>query len=75
MAVLRSYNHSDVYASTVYGVAMSLVSPTTHAGAQSARNGGNVVNAVRDSARANLPANKKKGQPIQGLSDYRKLLE
>lgn len=73
--VLRSYNHSDVYASTVYGVASSLMSPTTHRGAESARKGGNAVTAARQSARESIPANSAKANPVKNLRSYTDLLD
>ncbi len=75
LAALRSYNHSDVYAATVYGVATSLISPTTHRGAESARKGGNAVTAARESARASIPSGSRNARPMHGLSDYRDLLK
>ncbi|MDL2209748.1 lytic murein transglycosylase [Desulfovibrio sp. OttesenSCG-928-O18] len=75
IAVLRSYNHSDVYASTVYGVATALMSPTTHSSAQAARKGGNAVKAARESARSSIPTNSKKAKPVDELPNYDKLLE
>ena len=73
--VLRSYNHSDVYASTVYGVAMALMSPTTHQGAAAARKGTNAVRAARESARAHIPSGKKNAAPIDALPNYSDLLK
>ena len=75
LAVLRSYNHSDVYASTVYGVASALMSPTTHASAESARKGGNAVTAARKSAQASIPSGSKKSKPMENLPSYSDLLE
>ncbi|SBV95062.1 exported hypothetical protein [uncultured delta proteobacterium] len=75
IAVLRSYNHSDVYASTVYGVATALIAPSTHRGAESARKGGNAVSAARESARASIPANAKKAKPMDDLPNYKDLLK
>lgn len=75
IAVLRSYNHSDIYASTVYGVATSIMAPTTHTSAQSARKGGNAVKAARENARASIPAKSKNAKPLENLPDYSKLLE
>lgn len=75
IAVLRSYNHNDVYASTVYGVASALMSPTTHRGAESARKGGNAVRAARENARASIPAGSKKAKPIEALPSYSDLLK
>lgn len=75
IAVIRSYNHDDVYASTVYGVASALMSPTTHRGAESARKGGNAVTAARESARASIPSgSKKNAKPIENLLRYSDLL-
>lgn len=75
-AVLRAYNHSDIYASTVYGVANALMAPTTHAAAQSARQGKNAVAAARESARTALPANPKgRGKPLDALAGYSELLQ
>lgn len=75
IAVIRSYNHDDVYASTVYGVASALMSPTTHRGAESARKGGNAVTAARESARASIPSgSKKKTKPIENLQRYSDIL-
>ena len=73
IAVLRSYNHSDVYASTVYGVATALIAPSTHLGAASARKGGNAVTAARESARASIPSGK--GKPMGDLPSYKDLLK
>lgn len=75
LSVLRSYNHSDVYASTVYGVASSLMSPTTHRGAESARKGGNAVTAARQNARESIPANSAKANPVKNLRSYTDLLK
>lgn len=75
LAVLRSYNQSDVYASTVYGVASALMSPTTHASAESARKGGNAVTAARQSARASIPSGSKKTTPMESLPSYSDLLK
>ena len=75
VGVLRSYNHSDIYASTVYGVAMALMSPTTHLGATAAQKGGNAVRAARETARAIIPSGKKKGEPIKALPNYSDLLK
>ena len=74
VAVLRSYNHSDIYASTVYGVANALMTPTTHASAQSARNGKNAVQAAREMAATHVTTRGKAGA-INELSDYSALLE
>lgn len=74
LEVLRSYNHSDVYASTVYGVASSLMSPTTHLGAENARKGGNAVTAARQNAKDALPAGSKKVKPVAPLLNYSDLL-
>jgi membrane-bound lytic murein transglycosylase B len=74
IAVLRSYNHSDVYASTVCGVATSIIAPTTHASAHSARKGGNAVTAARENAKASIPKGKN-AKPMENLPDYSKLLE
>ncbi|MCC8194779.1 MAG: lytic murein transglycosylase, partial [Deltaproteobacteria bacterium] len=74
IAVLRSYNHSDVYASTVYGVATALISPTTHQGAEAARKGGNAVTAARETARASIPSGSKKVKPLETLPNYSDLL-
>lgn len=75
IAVLRTYNHSDVYASTVYGVASALISPTTHSSAEAARKGGNAVGAARESAKSSIPANSKKTKPLGGLSNYSEFLQ
>lgn len=75
IAVLRSYNHSDIYASTVYGVATSIMAPTTHRSAQSARKGGNAVKAARENARASIPSKSKNAKPMKDLPNYSKLLE
>ncbi len=77
LAVLRTYNNSDIYASTVYGVASALMAPTTHGSAESARKGGNAVRAARESARQSLPSGSgKKGvKGVETLRDYSKLLE
>ena len=75
LAVLRSYNHSDVYASTVYGVATALMSPTTHRGAAAAREGRNAVQAARATAREALPPGAKKAEPIKQLPGYKDLLK
>ncbi|CAK7063115.1 MAG: hypothetical protein DELT_01514 [Desulfovibrio sp.] len=75
IGVLRSYNHSDVYASTVYGVATSLMAPTTHTSAQSAREGGNAVKAARENARASIPVKSKDAKPMDELPDYTDLLQ
>ena len=75
VAVLRSYNHSDIYASTVYGVASSLMSPTTHLGAENARKGGNAVKAARQSARDSIPSGSKKAKPVEALPSYSDLLK
>lgn len=75
IAVLRSYNHSDVYASTVYGVASALMSPSTHASAENARKGGNAVKAARQTAQASIPSGSKKSRPLENLSSYSDLLK
>lgn len=75
LSVLRAYNNSDVYASTVYGVASSLISPTTHRGAESARKGGNAVTAARQNARESIPSGSKKAKPIAPLPSYSDLLQ
>ena len=75
VGVLRFYNHSDIYASTVYGVATALMSPTTHQGATAAQKGGNAVRAARETARAIIPAGKKKSDPIKQLPSYSDLLK
>lgn len=73
IAVLRAYNHSDIYASTVYGVANALMTPTTHAAAESARQGRNAVSAARETARAAKPGGR--GKALGELDDYSKLLD
>ena len=73
--VLRSYNHSDIYASTVYGVAMQIISPTTFSGTQAAQKGGSAVRAARAGAQSALPKNSKnKGTPVT-LPSYDALLQ
>ena len=74
LAVIRTYNHSDIYTSTVYGVAMALISPANPA-AQNAR-GGNIVQAARNSAKGALPLrNAPKGASVATLPGYSDLLE
>ncbi len=68
--VLRSYNHSDVYASTVYGVAMQIISPTTFAAEKAAQKGGSAVGAARAGARNALPPNSKSKQAPVVLPGY-----
>lgn len=75
IAVLRSYNHSDIYASTVYGVATSIIAPTTHLSAQGARTGGNLVKAARENAKASIPPKSKNAKPMKRLPNYSGLLE
>ena len=72
--VLLSYNNSAVYASTVYGVASALISPTTHQSAASARSGGNAVKAARENAKMALPSRKGDKDPVK-LHSYSDLLK
>ncbi len=74
VAVLRSYNHSDIYAATVYGVAMNITSPATFEGVKSAQKGGNAVSAARKDARAAIPQNKDK-KPLTNLPSYDDILK
>lgn len=72
LQVLRRYNHSDIYAATVYGVAMQLISPTIFAGT---RAGGSVVRAARAEARNALAKNAgNKSAPVM-LRSYNALLQ
>lgn len=73
--VLRSYNHSDIYASTVYGVAMQIISPTTFASAQAAQKGGSAVRAARAGAQSALPRNSKSKEAPVTLPSYDALLK
>ncbi len=74
VAVLRSYNHSDIYAATVYGVAMNITAPTTFGGMKSAQKGGNAVSAARRDARAAIPQGKAK-KPLTELPNYNELIQ
>ncbi len=74
VAVLRSYNHSDIYAATVYGVAMNISSPATFEGMKAAQKGGNAVSAARKDARAAIPQGKSQ-KPLTGLRSYDDLLK
>lgn len=73
--VLRSYNHSDIYASTVYGVAMQIISPSTFAGTQAAQKGGSAVRAARAGAQNALPKNSKSKEAPVTLPNYDALLK
>ncbi|MDR3073306.1 MAG: lytic murein transglycosylase [Deltaproteobacteria bacterium] len=74
IGVLHSYNHSDVYAATVYGVATSLMSLAALGTDNNAGTGRNAVKTARESARATIPANTAKAKPIEKMPDYKALL-
>lgn len=75
LAVIRAYNHCDIYAATVYGVAMSLMSPGARIVGQPAPQNGNAVQAARETAKTFASPGKNKIAPIKNLRRYESLLE